>query len=379
MTKLSNEIHFLILRICTQNTKDSTGNIKFVNMKTAILFDFFNLRKPVSHITFLLFSLIVSVVVGLTNADTTSSFFPIGVFIMIFVQLEVFIYLGTRLFADLNFDISPGEITRIVLIRFIIFMAGCLMASMILFILLQYVGLWINGEDFSKVISDFIHSGFRGWFKSTIKGLSFGAIIFIVLLWQTSLRREQKLREENLIFQNETLKNQVNPHFLFNSLNTLSALVTTQPEVAEEFIGRLSSIYRYILEYSSKNKVPLSAEIAFIKDYFFLHKIRDDGKIQLKVNVDENDKSEILPVSLQILIENAIKHNKATRENPLMISIYIENRHIVVKNNLQRMAVQLKSTQIGLRNLSQRVILIIRKPLIIEQTSSDFIIKIPLL
>ena len=362
-----------------KNTKDSTGNIKFVKMKTATLYDFLNLRKPVSHIVFLVFSLVVTVIAGLIGKNSaTSSFYPYGVFIMLFIQLEVFIYLGTRLFANLNFDKSPGEITRIVLIRFLIFLAGCLMVSMILFILLQYVGFWISGEDLSVVLSNFIHTGFRVWFKSTILGLSFGAIIFIVLLWQASLRREQKLREENLIFQNETLKNQVNPHFLFNSLNTLSALMTTQSEVAEEFIGRLSSIYRYILEYSSKDKVPLSTEIAFIQDYFFLHKIRDDGKIQLKVNVDENDKSEILPVSLQILIENAIKHNKATRENPLVISIYIENRHIVVKNNLQRMAVQLKSTQIGLRNLSQRVILITKKPLIIEETTSDFIVKIPL-
>ena len=362
-----------------KNTKDSTGNIKFVKMKTATLYDFLNLRKPVSHIAILVFSLIVSVIACLTGANTSSSFFPFGIFIMLFIQLEVFIYLGTRLFADLNFDKSPVEITRIVLVRFLIFMAGCMMVSMILFIILQYVGFWIQGKDMSKVIADFIHTGFSAWFKSTIKGLSFGAIIFIVLLWQASLRREHKLREENLIFQNETLKNQVNPHFLFNSLNTLSALVATQPEVAEEFIGRLSSIYRYILEYSSKDKVPLSTEIAFIKDYFFLHQIRDDGKIQLKVNVDEYDNSEILPVSLQILIENAIKHNKATRENPLMISIYIENKHIVVKNNLQKMSVQLKSTQIGLRNLSQRVILITHRPLIIEETSTEFIVKIPML
>jgi sensor histidine kinase YesM len=349
-------------------------------MKAAPLYDFLNLRKPVSHIAFLVFSLVITVIAALTgNNSASSSFYPYGVFIMLFVQLEVFIYLGAKLFADLNFDRSPGEITRVVLSRFLIFLGGCLIVSMILFILLQYVGYWVSGEDLSKVFSDFIHTGFQAWFKSTIIGLSFGAIIFIVLLWQASLRREQKLREENLIFQNETLKNQVNPHFLFNSLNTLSALVATQPEVAEEFIGRLSSIYRYILEYSSKDKVPLRTEIAFIKDYFFLHKIRDDGKIQLQVNVDENDNSEILPVSLQILIENAIKHNKATRESPLMISIYIENKHIVVKNNLQKMAVQLKSTQIGLSNLSQRVNLVTRKALIIEETGTEFTVKIPLL
>lgn len=120
-------------------------------------------------------------------------------------------------------------------------------------------------------------------------------------------------------------------------------------------------------------------ELSFIKDYFFLHKIRDDGKIQLDINVDETDNSEILPVSLQILVENAIKHNKATRENPLRICIYVENKHVVVKNNLQKMAVQLKSTQIGLKNLAQRVSLISGKVLVVEETATDFIVKIPLL
>jgi len=348
-------------------------------MEKPALYNILNLRKPVSHITFLIFSLLVTIIIALTGNIDASRSFSFSIFIMLFAQLEVFIYLGTRLFAGLNFDKSPGEITRIVLFRFLIFLAGCMLASIIIFILLQYVGLWINGENLSEVVYNFIHFDILIWFKSTIKGLSVGAIIFIVLLWQASLKREQKLREEKLIFQNETLKTQVNPHFLFNSLNTLSALVSTRQDVAEEFINRLSSIYRYIIENSSKDRVPLSVELSFIRDYFFLHKIRDDGKILLEVQVNENDNSEILPVSLQILVENAVKHNKATRESPLKISIYIENKHVIVKNNLQKMGVQLTSTKIGLKNLAQRVSLITGKVLIIEETNTDFIVKIPLL
>lgn len=348
-------------------------------MEKPALYNILNLRKPVSHITFLIFSLLVTIIIALTGNIDASRSFSFSIFIMLFAQLEVFIYLGTSLFAGLNFDKSPGEITRIVLFRFLIFLAGCMLASIIIFILLQYVGLWINGENLSEVVYNFIHFDILIWFKSTIKGLSVGAIIFIVLLWQASLKREQKLREEKLIFQNETLKTQVNPHFLFNSLNTLSALVSTRQDVAEEFINRLSSIYRYIIENSSKDRVPLSVELSFIRDYFFLHKIRDDGKILLEVQVNENDNSEILPVSLQILVENAVKHNKATRESPLKISIYIENKHVIVKNNLQKMGVQLTSTKIGLKNLAQRVSLITGKVLIIEETNTDFIVKIPLL
>lgn len=348
-------------------------------MKSPRLYDFLNLRKPLSHVTFLIFSLAVTISMMLGGSLSNEAAFPFGVFIMLFVQLEVFIYLGNRLFADLNFDKSPGEITQIVVFRFLIFLAGCMLVSFILFVLLQYAGFWINGEDVSQVFYNFIHTGIRAWFRSTITGLSVGAIIFIVLLWQASLKREQKLREEKLIFQNETLKNQVNPHFLFNSLNTLSSLVSTQPEVAEEFIHRLSSIYRYILENSSRDRVPLDVELSFIRDYFYLHQIRDDGKIQLEISVDEPGNFEILPVSLQILVENAIKHNKATRESPLKISIYIENKYVIVKNNLQKMAVRLNSTHIGLKNLSQRVSLASGKVLIVEETYTDFTVKIPLL
>lgn len=348
-------------------------------MKTLSLEDYFDLRKPSSHLGILLLSSIITVIVAFSGKYPDMPTFSLSLFIMLFAQLEVFIYFGNRLFAELNFDRSPGEITRVVLIRFLIFLAACLLSSMILFILVQYSMLWIKGEDISKVLYNFIQHDFNEWFKSTISGLSVGALIFIILLWQSSLRREQKLREENLIFQNETLKNQVNPHFLFNSLNTLSSLIITNPDVAERFIIRLSSIYRYILENSQKDKVPLESELTFIRDYYDLHKVRDEEKILLSINDHDADKFEILPVSLQILVENAIKHNMATRENPLVISIYIEGNHIVVKNNLRKMTVQLKSTKIGLKNLAERLKLITGNEVIIQETHTDFIVKVPLL
>jgi LytS/YehU family sensor histidine kinase len=175
------------------------------------------------------------------------------------------------------------------------------------------------------------------------------------------------------------LKNQINPHFLFNSLNTLSSLVSTQPEIAEKFINRLSSIYRYILEKSSMDRVSLEAELSFIRDYFYLHKIRGDEKIQLEIKIDDPARYEILPISLQGLVENAIKHNKATREDPLKIIIYIDGQYIVVKNNLQKMATQITSTGTGLKNLSERVKLVSGRDLIIEESINHFLVKLPLL
>lgn len=348
-------------------------------MKAPTLDKMLDLRKLLSHLLILFFSIIVTLITSATGKYSDSSNFLPGIFVMLFAQLEAFIFLGRKLFANLNFDKSPAEITRIVLFRFMIFIAACLIISMILYILLQYAGLYLRGGDLSGVFFNFFHNEFRNWFKSTITGLSFGGVIFIVLLWQTSLIREQKLREENLIFQNETLKSQVNPHFLFNSLNTVSSLIQSDPDKAEQFINNLSSVYRYVLENSQKDRVQLQSELDLVNRYFDLHRVRDEEKIVLSIDYSGVDNYQILPVSLQILIENAIKHNTATRENPLKISISFKGAYVVVSNNLQKKATQLKSTGIGLKNLAERVRLVTGKELIIEETKDFFTVKIPLL
>jgi LytS/YehU family sensor histidine kinase len=194
------------------------------------------------------------------------------------------------------------------------------------------------------------------------------------------MKKEFKLREQNLIFQNETLKNQVNPHFLFNSLNTLSSLVNTEVAVAGQFIAKLSVIYRYILDNSSKLLVPLSEEIEFIKDYYYLHQIRNEGKIKLEINIDLDGYSfKIIPISLQLLIENAIKHNMATQDKPLIINVYIKEKSIVVKNNIQKMATQVVSTKIGLKNLNERIRLVTGKEIVVTEHEGNFLVNIPLI
>jgi sensor histidine kinase YesM len=296
-----------------------------------------------------------------------------------FLQLEAFIFLARIIFNRPEIGQARNQITKTVLIRFMVFYISCLVAAFIIYLIFKFILSIKTEENFRIIWNNFISYEFRGWFSSTTGGLVLGGIILITVLWQDALKREQKLREENLIFQNETLKSQVNPHFLFNSLNTLSSLIITQPSTAERFIGKLSSIYRYILENGSKDRVPLSAELTFLSDYFYLYQIRDEDKIQLEILVDEHARYEILPVSLQILVENAIKHNMATRENPLKISIYIEDRKVVVKNNLQKIATQIKTTGIGLNNLAQRAKLTSGYELETEKTENYFVVKVPLM
>ena len=348
-------------------------------MNNFSLLEFMNQKKPVSHLFFFLVSVLFAGLATISGKVDRSISEVVSAFILIFFQLEVFIFFGNLLFSKVNFDQAPGVITRIIILRFAFFLSMCLVAAMILFLLLESVLKLMNGEGLKYLLHDFFMLEFKGWFRITISGLSVGALIFVILLWQTSLRREQKLREENLIFQNQTLKNQINPHFLFNSLNTLSALIPEHPDSAERFILKLSSIYRYILENSAKDSVPLKSELDFISDYFILHAVRDDGKIQLIIDARHPENSWILPVSLQILVENAIKHNMATREDPLHISITADDNYVSVRNNLQKMAVRLKSTEIGLKNLRERVRLSTGKDLIVEETDNEFIVKVPLI
>ena len=348
-------------------------------MKELKFTDFFNQKQPVSHIAIVILSLLITLCLSLSGKYNESTYDIFFVFIMLLSQLEVFIFFGGLLFINVNFDRNPVEVTKVVAARLIVFLAACMLASMVLFIFIRSVTAGLTDQALSNVIPDFFRYEIKNWFRSTLQGLLFGSIIFIILLWQTSLRREQKLREQNLVFQNETLKSQVNPHFLFNSLNTVSSLISTNPEAAESFISNLSTVYRYILENSQKDLVPLQSEIEFVTNYFNLHRVRDEDKINLNIEVTGTEKFKILPVSLQILIENAIKHNMATRENPLNIRISFSDDYIAVTNNIRKKASQLITTGIGLKNLSERVALITGKNMIISESDQFFTVKIPII
>jgi hypothetical protein len=338
-----------------------------------------NQKRPLTHLAVLIFAIIVVSINMRYSSEVLRWDNYLGSILILTAEIESFLLIAYLIFSNLDPGTTPAAITRRVLSRLALFLIACLLAAFIITIGYNYIRQFFTNGDLSEVMNNFFKYSFTKWLKPTLLGLATGALIFIIVLWQDALKREQKLREENLIFQNETLKNQVNPHFLFNSLNTLSYLIDDHPDNSKLFISRLSSIYRYILDNGQKDKVPLKSEMAFISDYFELHKIRDDDKIKLRIDVKDAEKFSILPVSLQILLENAIKHNMATRDMPLRISIFTEEQHIVVRNNLQKMAVQLKSTKIGLRNLAERIRLVTGKPIVVEETASYFTVKVPLL
>jgi len=190
-----------------------------------------------------------------------------------------------------------------------------------------------------------------------------------------------ELKETALQAELKMLKLQLDPHFLFNNFSILTQLIQTNKEDALLFLGNLSRVYRYVLASSKKDMISLEEELKFVENYFHLIKIRHGETLNLEVSINEEDKQKgIPPVTLQLLIENTIKHNIATVKSPLYISIESKgNGYIIVKNNLQRINIHYPDTGLGLTNIAERYQLLGGiKPEILE-SDTEFVVKLPLL
>jgi len=198
--------------------------------------------------------------------------------------------------------------------------------------------------------------------------------------WKHSLIESERLEKEKIASRFEALKNQVNPHFLFNSLNTLSSLIYTDTARAEVFIDEFASIYRYVLENKDRFLVSLKEEIDFIKSFIYLLNIRFGDGLNVNIRISGEVLKHTLPtLSLQLLVENAIKHNIVTRDRPLEVSITTEDANILVTNNLQPREEPTEGTGIGLENLKQRYELLTDlKPVFIVE-NEHYIAKLPLI
>jgi LytS/YehU family sensor histidine kinase len=206
------------------------------------------------------------------------------------------------------------------------------------------------------------------------------AIVFYMnRLKQTQLEAEQ-LKKESIEAQFEALRSQVNPHFMFNCFNVLSNLVYKDPDTSSKFIAQLSNVYRYLLQSQQKKVVTLQEELSFIESYLYLLKMRHGENLIIEKNLEANsDNFYVAPASLQMLIENAIKHNIVSKHNPLTIRLYTHNGSIVVANNLQEKEFKEESTQRGLQNIQSRYRLLSDEKVVIEKLAQEFRVTIPLL
>jgi len=227
-------------------------------------------------------------------------------------------------------------------------------------------------------------------FFSELKETAFYSIIVSMIImsfftargflfaWRQTAINAEKAQREHISSQYEALKNQVNPHFLFNSLNALSSLVYNEPDKAVEFINRLSDVYRYVLDSKDKEAVPVTEELTFIESYLFLLEARFENNLISKINIDGKN-GFVPPMSIQMLIENAVKHNEISDDHPLNITIYEEDKYIYVTNSVQLKSREGASSGIGLNNIKSRYSILSDYPVIVEQTEESFCVGLPIL
>ncbi|MEQ9300658.1 MAG: histidine kinase [Cyclobacteriaceae bacterium] len=224
-------------------------------------------------------------------------------------------------------------------------------------------------------------------YKGAAQGQILAWLVISARLLRTNSEHVQRIERDKAIIQKdllvsqyENLKSQVNPHFLFNSFSVLQSLIETDPEKAGQFLAKLSKLYRYILENEHESMVSLEKELAILDDYSFLLRMRHHESVQIKVDIKEELLTAFVPsMSLQMLIENAVKHNKFSSREPLEIKIYSDNNYLVVSNKVSRKGESVSSTKIGLENIKSRYEFQTSEPLVVEETEGRFVVKMPIL
>lgn len=298
---------------------------------------------------------------------------------LMIIQVELFAWIGTRIFKRLVYN-SVQEFIRRVVVSLLIFYLFVVIIAAIMFVATSAIWSMSHGIKLSVFFSQLPDKELRGFILGSSIGILIGTVIYFFLELVAVIKRIEKTNEEKMRYHYETLKSQLNPHFLFNSLNTLSSIIYQDVTLADRYIVKLSSIYRYILDQSETKLINLRDELEFVKDYFYLQQLRDEDRIQLDINILHPEKYQILPVSLQLLVENALKHNAASTEKPLIIKISrVDDGYISVENNRQPKQQLSGSFQIGLKNLAERVRIIRGKELKVEQSTLHFCVRTPII
>ena len=268
---------------------------------------------------------------------------------------------------------EPGKRAIVGIIGICVY--SVLAATVIFYLYFRFVLDYSNEEFIRDLKANIISSTLIAFIVSLILySRSF------LLHWREAAINAEKLKREQLQSQYRSLKNQLNPHFLFNSLNALSTLVYKDADLSARFIKQLSRIYRYILEYSEQEIVSLDKELECVKAYLFMQQIRFQENLKVDLQLAENTGWMIPPLTLQMLLENVIKHNVISSTDPLEVKIYQEGgQWLVVKNQFRPKAQQTSSTGLGLENIRARYLYLSQKEIQVIKDTETFQVKVPIL
>ena len=300
------------------------------------------------------------------------SFYQLYSFVLGFSNMMFFEYLD---------KVKWAEHKVINVKRIIIGFVGAIVITMSgLFLLRMSTAMVYNGDTFNEFISEdsYRNYSFGLWITLTI-------IVIFHIIYLYNKYNQKKVKDSQIVAKvesakYESLKSQLDPHFLFNSLNVLTSLIGENPNQAEKFTTKLSKVYRYVLEQKNKDLIPLEEELKFAKSYMELLKMRFEDAIHFSIPESVSDPElKIVPLALQLLLENAVKHNVITSRNPLEIRIIEEEGYLTVENNVNPKESLEKGTKVGLSNINQRYNLITKEKVIIIHNNKIFKVKLPLL
>ncbi len=263
-------------------------------------------------------------------------------------------------------------------------MAYQVVSLSLFFGLLIFIGFYLwaimaQGLSFRLIMDEALPS-LKIAFIFMFLSLLAGNTVLFFKNWKEAAIQQEELKRAHLALQYQSLKDQVRPHFLFNSLSSLATLINTDSEKATQFVHKLSDVYRYVLEQRENEMVPLTDDLKFMEDYIFLQKIRFGNNLQIENRLELDLNRMVIPLSMQMLVENAIKHNEISSEHPLLITISSTGKgHVIVKNNLQRREVSEPSLGTGLENLRKQIAWFSDDPMLILEESDFFIVRMPTL
>ncbi|PHN01037.1 sensor histidine kinase [Flavilitoribacter nigricans] len=291
--------------------------------------------------------------------------------------LWVFLWKGNEFVADIpdryiSWKERPTQRLFIGIIGHVVY---TLIASMALY---QFISFLEDGHFQTLSFRQIVNYNFTAVIVTLIITLFLTARSFL-FSWRDLAVAHEQLKSESVASRLASLKAQVNPHFLFNSLNVLSGLVYRDADLSARFIKKLSEVYRYVLDRQEDELVPLAEEVEFVEAVVFLQRIRFGEHLHVELDLPETPDLLVAPLALQMLIENAIKHNAISADRPLTIRIFTEGDYLVVRNNLQPKNTLTESLGIGLENIKKRYSFLSGKAVIVTQDTDHFTVKLPII
>lgn len=333
------------------------------------------LRILIAIIFGLIFKFSVDILFGLIyrNSDIFKSWYTyIGVLLLTLGVLQLFYFVSIQLDKKIGWNVYPKK-------RFSVQLLLHSLVVLFAFGPVRWATELIISPYYFAVIMDEVIILLTTLFITLLYNL-FELGLFLLYKWRLSLAEIERFKKENAEFQFEMLRNQVSPHFLFNSLNTLSSLMYGNLDLAADYIRKLSQVYRYVLENRQKELIPLSEEINFINSYKYLFELRFQHRLSIEINIDENCNDKlIVPMTVQMLVENAVKHNVISQKYPLRIEIVAKANQLSVMNSLRKKNPEGYSSGMGLINIQSRYGFVSDKKVQIIETKDKFEVIVPLI